>query len=342
MKITVYDPAKPITAPGVYEMTEDQYHADPCAEPSVSASLIKKGIPGGKKGGSPLHMQWAHPKLSPKPPEEEKKKAFDLGSCFHSLILGKGAEIVIIEANDWRTKAAGEARDAAYEAGKQPVLKSQYDKARAMVAAARPQIKRREELALAMHAGHPELVLVWTEETPSGIVWCRCKLDWIPNKGDAFPDWKTTEASASPDDYGRVMFDTGVDLQDAFYRRGIERVLERRAHMIFPVIEVAEPHAMAVHRVDPPSQAMAERKAIWGINAFAMCLKRGFWPGYPIDTAWQSAPPWTEKMWTDREDAGMTDSGFLASLIDATKDMTKGGVGIDAETAADFGLEPSE
>lgn len=338
LHVRQYDPAQPITEPGVYQMTEEQYHADPCVKPSVSASLIKVGLPGGRKGGSPLHMKWAHPKLTPKPPEPDAVNKYDMGSTFHSLILGAGAELVIVDAKAWTKNADKEAREEAYKAGKQPVLIGQYQRALAMRDAARHQMHHWPELAEAMKNGVPELVLVWIEDTPSGPVYCRCKLDWIPAEGDFFPDWKSTDGSAAPESYGRIMFDTGADVQDAFYRRGIEKVLHRRCQLIFAAVETAEPHAMMVHAVNNPSFAMAERKVRWGINAFAMCLARGYWPGYPGELAWQDAPPWTETQWTDREDAGITTGEYLSGLIEAMGE-TKGRSGFDPETAADFGRE---
>jgi hypothetical protein len=163
-------------------------------------------------------------------------------------------------------------------------------------------------------------------------------MDWLPETGPAFPDWKTTGASASPEGYGKVMFDIGADVQDAFYRRGIRAVLDREGFLIFPVIETSAPHALCVHRVDNASLAMADRKVQWGLNVFAICLARGFWPGYPLETVWQSAPPWHETKWTDREDAGLTSPDFTSQMIDRLADMEKSGQTYGPEFAADFNL----
>lgn len=340
IKETVFDPASPITEPGVYVMTEEQYHADPCDTPSLSASLAKRCLPLGSGHGTARHMWQQHPKLNPPDPEKaaDAKKIFDLGSAFHTLILGSGAELVVVDAKAWTTNAAKEARDAAYKAGKQPVLKEQMERAHAMRRAALGQIEIRPELKAAMSKGVPERVLVWREDTPGGPIMCRAKLDWIPEYGEAFPDWKSTGASAGPDDYGRTFFDVGADIQDAFYRRGIKAVLGRTAHLIFPVIETAEPHCLMVHRTKPASLAMAERKVRYATNLFGLCLQHGAWPGFPVDTAWQEAPPWHESKWTDREDAGMTGDDFNATMIEWAKSAERHPHTYDPEFAQDFGL----
>lgn len=337
---TIYDPAHPITEPGVYVMTEEQYHADPCATPSLSNSIAKRSQPLGSGHGTARHM-WQHqPKLNPPNPDEQEKAKgiYDLGSAFHALVLGKGAELVIVNANDWRTTDAKHQRDAAYRAGKQPLLKEQHARAQAMVRAAWPQIMIRDELHHAMAKGKPERVLIWREETPHGSILCRAMLDWLPAYGQAFPDWKTTGTSPGPDDYSRTLFDIGADMQDAFYQRGIKAVLDRDAHLIFPAIETSPPHCLMVHRIGASSAAMARRRVQYAINLFALCLRENVWPGFPIDTAIQDAPPWHESKWIAREDAGMTGDEFNKMMIEWAKQAERHSATYDPAFADDFNL----
>ena len=114
---------RPRMEPGVYDLDAAAYHADPCPEPSLSSSIGKLIV-----GRSPLHAKCAHPRLNPDYQPRESGK-FDLGSTVHKLILGKGAEVVAIEADDWRTKAAKEARDTARGDGKTPMLVGQLERA---------------------------------------------------------------------------------------------------------------------------------------------------------------------------------------------------------------------
>ncbi len=53
--------------PGFYTMSEAAYHADPCADPSLSRSIAEKLILE-----SPRHAHAAHPRLTKQDEEEEK------------------------------------------------------------------------------------------------------------------------------------------------------------------------------------------------------------------------------------------------------------------------------
>ena len=283
-----------VTKPGVYDIDAATYHADPCPEPSLSSSIGKLLV-----GRSPLHAWCAHPRLNPNHQPTESQK-FDLGSTFHTLFLGKGAEVVAIEADDWRTKAAKEARDTARADGQIPMLAGQLERAQRMEAAVREQVPGHPELAVALTTGKPERTLVWQEE--NGI-WCRAMLDWMPGRGNAYPDVKTTEASASPGDWGRILFNMGYDFQDAFYRRGLQKLaISEEAYLLFMVTEIEEPrYLIATHRCGMSAAALANRKVELAIALFGHCLTTGHWPGYRRETAWHDPKPWAEEEWLDRE-----------------------------------------
>jgi hypothetical protein len=70
---------------------------------------------------SPLHAWHAHPRLNPDYRHDDDTK-FDVGNIAHKLMLGRGKDIVVLEFDDWRTKAAKDAREAAAAAGKLAVL----------------------------------------------------------------------------------------------------------------------------------------------------------------------------------------------------------------------------
>lgn len=280
---------------GIHEIDETTYHADPCPEPSLSSSIAKLLV-----GRSPRHAWLAHPRLNPRHQNDESEK-FDLGSAFHALMLGSGAEVAEIDAKDWRTQAAKDARDAARAAGHIPMLTAQAARARRMVERVRAQVQENEEAREAFAGGVAERSIIWRED--NGI-WCRARLDWIPERGSAFPDLKSTEASASPDQWGRsVMFNTGCDIQDAFYRRGIQKLgIKADPYLLFVVAELDEPdHLIATHRCGLAASAIADRKVDRAIQLWKVCLERNRWPAYRQETAWQDPPPWHDQQWADRE-----------------------------------------
>src|SRR5262245_31717991 len=99
----------------VLNCTIEQYHADPCETPSLSHSVAHELI-----NKSPLHSWMRHPRLGGQHKKETKE--MDRGSLVHALLLGAGKPIVIIKADDWRTKASQQDRDYAREQGHIPVL----------------------------------------------------------------------------------------------------------------------------------------------------------------------------------------------------------------------------
>lgn len=280
---------------GVHDIDEATYHGDPCPEPSLSSSIAKLLVNRSAK-----HAWSAHPRLNPNQQSEHSQK-FDLGSAFHTLFLRRGAEVVEIDADDWRTNAAKAARDAAREAGRIPMLKAQLGRTKAMVEAVQQQVCEHPELALAFKDGEPERTLVWREE--NGI-WCRARLDWMPKHGPAFPDLKTTEASASPDQWGRgILFNNDYDIQDAFYRRGLLALgLAQDPYVLFVAAELDAPlHLIATHRCSPSAAAMADRMVQNAIDLWGWCLQNKRWPGYDNQTAHHDAPPWREERMLNRE-----------------------------------------
>ena len=80
-----------IETAGVYQMPAEEYHADPCPEPSLSASLIKTLL-----ARSPLHAWHEHPRLNPNVVKEERKE-YDRGSAAHALLLEGEDRMAVIE-----------------------------------------------------------------------------------------------------------------------------------------------------------------------------------------------------------------------------------------------------
>jgi hypothetical protein len=93
------------------DCSKEQYHADPTEVPSLSYSVAKILLTE-----SPMHAYYYHPRLGGH--VREQTKAMGKGQVIHKLLLGIGADIVVVRADNFRTKAAQELRDAAIAAGK--------------------------------------------------------------------------------------------------------------------------------------------------------------------------------------------------------------------------------
>lgn len=284
-----------ITDPGLYAIPEDDYHADPAPAPSLSASLAHTLV-----HRTPAHARIAHPRLNPDM-EREDKRAFDIGTTAHRLFLEGIDNAVIIDAPDFRTKAAKEARDAAYAEGKTPLLAQQLEQVRAMVAAIRPQLEAHGQAADAFTKGAAEMTMIWRE----GETWCRARPDWSPvptlGKGGVIEDLKTTGTSADPDIWSRTAYDHGQDLRAAFYCRGAEALFGGRWRYRFIVVETAPPYGLSVIELAPRAIELAQAKLRAALWIWADCMKHDRWPCWPPLTAYVEPPPWVEQRWQDRQ-----------------------------------------
>jgi len=82
-----------ITEPGIYDIPETDYHADPIAEPSLSSSIAKILL-----ARSPRHAWANHPRLNPNQ-EPETRREFDFGSAAHAMLLeGSMSNFSVVDA----------------------------------------------------------------------------------------------------------------------------------------------------------------------------------------------------------------------------------------------------
>lgn len=277
---------------GLIECSRDDYYADNIAdEPTLSSSIAKLLVTR-----APCHARQEHPRLNPNFVRDEEAK-FDIGNAAHALMLNDERAFAVIDAKDWRTNAAKDARDAARKAGKIPLLTEQWQRTQAMVAAGRMQLAGHEDASDAFTNGKPEQTIVWAED---GVL-CRARLDWLPNTPTGwFDDYKSTEI-AEPDAWRRICFNLGMDIQAAFYRRGIRACgLSDDPQFRFVVHEVEEPYALCVIAPKPAAIDLADQKVDAALAVWRQCLKENRWPGYPNRTCWIDVPGYVEAAWADR------------------------------------------
>lgn len=283
-----------INAPGVYDIPADEYHADPCPEPSLSSSIAKLLV---SPGGTPRHAWETNPRLNPNYVADESDK-FDLGNAAHSLVLRDPQSFAILEFDDFRSRVAKAARDAARAEGKIPLLAKNWDRVRDMARAARCELDEHHDAHDAFTNGKPEQTLIWREDK----VWCRARLDWLPDMGPFYDDYKSTSASADPDLWDKAMMGMGFDFQAAFYLRGIRALgLWDKPVFRFVVQENYAPFALSVVALMPGALDLASRDVEIAIRRWSECLAFNSWPGYPKRTCYIDSPPWREAQKMARE-----------------------------------------
>lgn len=281
-----------ITEPGIYDIDEATYHADPCEPMSLSASGAKLLLSEPFEGCPALYK---FRRDNPEPPRE----TFDFGHVAHCLLLGKGAEIAVIDAADWRTKDAKDQRDAARDAGKTPILIDTFEKAQAMVKA----VREHPFAGAAFANGTPERSLFWKDEDTH--VWRRCRPDFLPRKGTIAADFKTC-LSAHPAAISRAFNDYGYFLQAAWYMDGIAAVgaCEQPA-FVFVFQEKTEPYLVTVVQPTPAAIEWGRILARKACFEFLKCQRLGEWPGYADDVIGVDLPQWGERRLQAAHDMGM-------------------------------------
>lgn len=298
-----------VSAPGIYTMSFADYLADPCPEPSLSASVAH--ILCSK---SPAHARHCHPRLNPDY-RHDQEEHFNIGTVAHAILLEGVSTVQILEFDDFRTKAAREARDLAHANGKVPLLAKVWADVEAMVNAMRDQLDAHRDGRAMFRHGQAEQTLVWQE----GAVWCRARLDWLrhPIIADsvdgsryvAIDDYKSTKASANPESLSRTAFSHGWDIKAVFYLRGLKAITGDDAEFRFAVQECWPPYALSVVDLAPSTQMLAEKKVRYALDAWQTALETDHWRGYADRTASISLPPWIEAEWLQREEEDLAHAG---------------------------------
>lgn len=278
--------AEPITKPGVYDIPNDMYQADPVKGGSLSNSGARRLLPPS----CPAKFKYERDH------GRKPKREYELGHAAHKLVLGVGEEIVVIKTANYKTKAAQEEQAAARAEGKVPLLEAEHDVVKAMAAALRA-----DELAAALlqpGTGTPEQSLFW-RDSETGVI-RRARLDWLRTNAPGrlwVVDYKTCN-DASHDALERAANDYGYFRQSRWYLDGVTALgLGDDPRFAFIHQEKTPPYL--VHVVEPTALALEaggfyNRKAI---RLYAECVRTDTWPGYSADAEHLtqiSLPPWAQ------------------------------------------------
>ena len=282
-----------ISQPGIYNISLEDYHDDPCIIPSLSRSTIKDLL-----SRSPGHAWFNHPRLNPNFKKDEGEKKFDIGQASHSLLLEGLDNAQAILADDWRTKAAKEARDKARSEGKIPLLFHQFEEVGKMVESANRQIKTCQELRIIdlQADGDSESSYFWQEDE----TWLRVRPDWISKDHKLIIDYKTTGISVNPSELGRFIVNMGYDIQAALYSRGVKTIHGVEPKFIFIFQETEEPYFCSFIGLPPEFMEMGKQKIEYGLFLWQECMERNEWPGYPDRICYPDVPAWALTAWESK------------------------------------------
>lgn len=273
-----------------FDLPEDDYHrlgrfgtgepGEPRYGPILSVSQAKRLLV------SPAHFY--HDATHP----PEPRAVFDRGSAAHRLVLGVGADIVEIDADDWRKKAAREQRDEAYATGHIPLLAAEHARVQEMAAALR---QHPIAAALLARPGHPEVSAFWTGD--DGVE-RRCRFDYLPNPvvDERFIAWdyKTVYGSAEPAALARTVARFRYHMQDAWYRDGIRHCLDvAEPAFLFVFQEIDPPYCVNVVELDPYAVEIGAKLCARAVEVYSECFLNGSWEAWR-DVSQVSLPRWAE------------------------------------------------
>ena len=268
----------------ILDITPAEYHADPCEVPSLSASAAKTIILK-----SPAHCWLEHPRLGQR--SRESSDSMGDGTIIHELVLGKGSGIVVVEANDFRTKAAQEQRDAAYAAGKTPVIAKKME---AYTYAADQIRKRITDLLQRPIPTLREVCIEWTYtldrripgKDEKAIVLCRSMLDAVDLETGLIFDLKTPEAGPQLN-IEKKMCNMGYDIQAVAYTLAVEQLvpaLAGRVTTAFAFAEIEPPYSVTIGMPSGAMRSFGESRWHRAADKWQACLSAGraskHWPHY--------------------------------------------------------------
>jgi hypothetical protein len=271
-----------ITEPGIYDMPEDEYHA----HPALSSSGARKLLPPS----CPARYRWEQD--NPPAPKDH----LELGSAAHRLVLGAGPGLAVVDAKDWRTKAAQNERDAARTGGRIPLLAAEHDQVLAMAAAIRAH-----PVASALfdpeRGGVPEQSLFW--EDPEFGITRRARLDWLPQPRDGkrlvIGDLKTT-TDASPAAIRKTVANYGYFMQCAWYLDAVTALgLDEDPAMLLVFIEKTPPYLVTVAELDDEAITAGRARNTLACEIWRDCTQAGIWPGYTDDIELITLPAWAAR-----------------------------------------------
>lgn len=278
-----------------YGYPSADYFADPCPHPSLTQSVVK--ILTDK---TPAHAFLAHPRLNPEYEHDEDTK-FSVGNAAHALLLGRGKNIEIVDADDWRTKAAKEHRDEIHAAGKVAILPQQHEAATEIVAAVTRQLASIPEAAGVFTDAPRCSEVVAISEEPGGL-YLRTMIDRLHHQTSIW-DLKTTAKSVAPHTLPHVMADAGWDIQAAMQERILDTIdptYAGRRHHYFIAIEAARPYALSVVEMTEQVMTIGRQKVERAVGIWRACMASGVWPAYPQAVQRPSYPSYAESKWMER------------------------------------------
>lgn len=290
-----------VTEPGVYNLTEAEYHADPVVGGSLSSTGARTLITS-----SPARFWWDREHGRP------DTREFDHGRAAHREVLGAGGDVVVIAGsgkrpNAWDTNETKAAVSAARAAGKTPIRPAD-----AATVAAMADALRAHPVAGPLFARPGRAEQSFVGRDPETGVMCRARADWMPHVDGGrvlVVDYKST-ADASPAGFKVSSAKYGYHQQGPWYCDVLTWLdLDNGIPPQFVLVaqEKDPPYLVTINR-------LTERAIEWGRvlnrkarDIYRHCTETGEWPGYSTGITELDLPGWQVARYEADLDAGLFD-----------------------------------
>lgn len=219
---------------------------------------------------------------------DEDKPAYDIGTLGHALILEGSLDHLVVEVpfDSYRTKAAREARDEAYNAGLIPVNESEVETILAPLQKIRDSVMTHPIAGELLQDGQPEVSIFWEQE---GVA-CKGRLDYWREHAGMVLDLKLLR-SAQPESVRKQISDLGYYIQRTHYLNGIEALTGFRPDWYFITVGKEPPYSVSVHRMAAETEDAANMRINYALSRYKQATETNHWPGY-VDVYEHSLTPW--------------------------------------------------
>lgn len=251
----------------------------PRLSPSIAKIIVNR---------SPAHAYVAH-RLLGGGTEDESTKAQNTGKILEALVYNQPLDklFAILPYDNFRTKDAQTARDAAIAERKTPILEKDIQE---FEFAADTIKKQLAEQGIVFEGGEYQKLVEWTcQQTGAN---CKGYIDYYSSP--IIWDLKCV-ADASPAKVVRSFVDYGWDIARAAYTEGIETnypELAGRTRMIFPFAETEPPYLVSLYEASGEMELLGKEKWYRAKMKWVDCLATGRWPGYFTGVAQIQPTPW--------------------------------------------------
>lgn len=204
--------------------------------------------------------------------KESSNAAMSMGTAFHTALMepDKWVESVsVLEHEDYRSKAAKEARDAAIEAGRLPLKKSEAIEVLAMVQAVRFNPDAAALLKI------PAMI-----EATFFADNCKARPDLLAEDGSFILDVKTCP-DANPRAFERHAADQRYFMQAAFHRGVVAKIIGKKPRRhFFLAVERSAPYLSSVCELDQKAIEQGEWLCDKAAKEWLKGRETGFYAGY--------------------------------------------------------------